>query len=671
MPDSDSVRRAAKLRQQINDYRYHYHVLNESTMSEAAADSLKHELATLEAKYPELVTLDSPTQRVAGQAIEGFRKVEHSQRMLSLNDVFDFDELVAWRERISKLLPGWNGQVFGDLKLDGLACSLVYDDGRLSVAVTRGDGRVGEDVTHNVRTIESVPLTLVNSETFAAMHNGRVEIRGEIVIYDDAFEQLNQQRRAQGEPEFANPRNTAAGSIRQLNPQLTASRPLTFHAYALLHESIESKAEEYQAARELGFIVNPMAMVFADAAAVEQFITTWNEQRAELPYGTDGVVLSVNSTVDYQQLGIAGKAPRGAVAFKYPAEQTTTSIEDIFISIGRTGAATPVARLKPVEVAGSTVGMATLHNAGEIERKDVRVGDTVIIQKAGDIIPEVVEPLLDLRDGSEQPFQMPANCPECDTRLTKQTDDAVWRCPNLRCPARVQQQLEHFASKSALDIDGLGGKNIAALLDGGLISSAADLYQLSEDDLLPLERFADVSASKLVAAIQAKKRPTLARFVFGLGIRHVGQQIAADVATEFKSLDQLQSANYEQLIAVDGVGEVVAASITTWFANPDHQQLLEQFAVVGVEPQPVETTAAAVLDGLSFAITGSLEGMTRDEVADIIRENGGSFQTSVSSKTNYLITGGSIGASKRTKADKYGVEIIDQLGFERLLGQSL
>jgi len=662
-------RRAEKLRNQINDYRYHYHVLNESLMSEAAADSLKHELSQLETKHPELITPNSPTQRVAGEAIEGFSKVDHQSSMLSLNDVFDFEELEAWVDRINKREPSFDEIFFVDLKLDGLACALIYEDSQLTTAVTRGDGSTGEDVTHNVRTIESVPLSLRNSNDFQQLLSGRVEIRGEIVIYNDDFTELNLRREEEDLPTFANPRNTAAGSIRQLDPNLTAQRPLRFHAYAVMHDSLDTKSSEYRAASQLGFIANDMASELDSVQTVESFIDKWAERRERLPYNTDGVVLTVNDSELFQRLGVVGKAPRGAVAYKYPAEQTTTVVEDIFISIGRTGAATPVARLQPVEVAGSTVGMATLHNASEIERKDVRVGDTVIIQKAGDIIPEVVEPLPKLRDGSEQPFEMPSSCPECDTQLTKQDEDAVWRCPNSSCPARVLNQIQHFASKSALDIEGLGEKNVSALLDAGLILSAADLYGLTKEQLLELERFAEVSAEKLVTAIQQKKNPDLIRFIFGLGIRHVGQQTAADLAAEFGSFDAICSATYENLIAIDGIGEVAAESIVAWFGDQDHQDLLDEFEAKGVNPQQL-SLESSVLNGAGFVITGSLDGMTRDETADKIRVAGGVFQTSVSKKTDYLVAGGNVGESKRDKAEKYNVEIIDQTRFEQLLDQT-
>lgn len=656
--------RIDKLRELISDYRYHYHVLDESIMSEAAADSLKHELSQLEEQYPELITPDSPTQRVAGAPLKGFKQLEHSSRMLSLNDVFNEEEINAWRERIIKLLPASTRlEYFADVKMDGLACALVYQDGLLQHAVTRGDGFVGEDVTANVRTIDSVPLRLREDDQYSLFLKGRTEVRGEIVMYKNDFEKLNQARSKSGQALFANPRNTAAGTIRQLDPKLVSERKLHFRAYDLLRDStreIPTYGYAYEAMRALGFLANDQAEVFQDVVSLMKFADKWDEKRTELPFNTDGLVIKVNDRDLYDRLGVVGKAPRGAVALKYAAEQATTKVHDIFISIGRTGAATPVAMLEPVLIAGSTVQMATLHNEGEILRKDIRIGDTVIVHKAGDIIPEVVEPLIKLRDGSEKGFVMPKTCPECQTVLVKlKAEDAAWRCPNEACPSRAWKRIEHFASKGALDIEGLGEKNVIALINSGKVNDQADIYKLAANDLLELDRFADVSANKLVDSIQSKKQPTLARFVFGLGIRHVGSQTAVDLANHFRSLEALSASTIESLSEVDGVGEVVAESIVEWFSEPNNQELLTKFESLEVKPLPVEQVGGK-LSGLHFVVTGSLSTMGRQEAGEKIRAQGGVFQSSVGKDTDYLVVGDNVGASKLAKADKLGTKQITE-----------
>jgi len=662
--------RAAKLRELINDYRYNYHVLNKSTMSEAAADSLKHELSQIEEAHPELITPDSPTQRVAGKPLPGFKQIRHSSRMLSLNDVFDEEEFAAWIARISKLLPGVKLELFTDIKMDGLACALVYQGGVLVQGITRGDGFVGEDVTANIRTIESIPLSLRGSKGYEKFAKGRTEIRGEIVMYKDAFEKLNQAQAKAGKPAFANPRNLAAGTIRQLDPKLVAGRPLQFHAYDLLRADaadVPTNEFAYKAIRELGLISNPQAKILSSAEEVMKFAKTWEEKRQELPFNTDGLVIKVNDRQLFSRLGVVGKAPRGAVAFKYPAEQTTTKVKDIFISIGRTGSATPVAMLEPVVVAGSTVQMATLHNESEIQRKDIRVGDTVIIQKAGDIIPEVVEPLAKLRDGSEKKFVMPTHCPDCNTKLVKsKKQDAIWRCPNNSCPSRAWKQIEHFASKAALDIDGLGEKNVIALLQADLVKDAADIYGVSKEDLLKLERFAETSAAKLVKAIKVKKNPPLPRFIYGLGIRHVGVQTAIDLAAHFKTLHRLGSSTIDELAEVDGVGEVVAAAIVEWFAEPRNKRLLEKFRKYSVEPEEAEEINGP-LKNMSFVVTGSLEMMSREEAGERIRALGGTFQSAVGNETDYLVVGAHVGESKLVKARKLGTKQITEKELFKLL----
>jgi len=663
MSRGDAVERAAKLRELINDYRYNYHVLNKSIMSEAAADSLKHELSQIEAEHPDLITPDSPTQRVAGEPLPGFKKIQHSGRMLSLNDVFDETELRAWVTRTAKLAGSEKFDFFADLKMDGLACALVYQDGALNQGVTRGDGYVGEDVTANIRTIESIPLRLRQAKGSEAFLKGRTEIRGEIVMYKDQFAKLNEEREKQGLPKFANPRNLAAGTIRQLDPKLVAGRPLEFHAYDMLRENPDETPTNdfiYKTIRELGLITNPQAKKLDSIDEVLEFTKTWEDKRKQLPFNTDGLVIKINDRKLQARLGVVGKAPRGAVAFKYPAEQATTKVKDIFVSIGRTGAATPVAMLEPVVVAGSTVQMATLHNEGEIQRKDIRIGDTVIVQKAGDVIPEVVEPLVKLRDGSERKFVMPTHCPDCNTKLAKAKEtEAVWRCPNEHCPSRAWKRVEHFASKAALDIDGLGEKNVIALIDAGLIRDPADLYILKKEDVLKLDRFAEISAGKLVKAIADKKHPSLPRFIYGLGIRHAGVQTAIDLASRFHSLDNLSKATIDELSGVEGVGEVVAEAIVEWFEQPSNRELLQKFEKYGVQPEKAEAVHGPLSDK-NFVVTGSLDSMSREEAAGRIRALGGTFQSSVGKDTDYLVVGANVGESKLKKARDLGTKQIDE-----------
>jgi DNA ligase (NAD+) len=671
MNKAQATARVARLRALINDYRYHYHVLDESIMSEAAADSLKRELTELETTYPELVTPDSPSQRVAGAPLPGFTQVAHSTRMLSLNDVFDEADIQAWRDRIAKLLPpDAKLEYFTDIKMDGLACALVYEDGVLIRGITRGDGFVGEDVTANIRTIESLPLRLRNTKKYQAFSSGRTEVRGEIVMYKSDFARLNEQRAKEGKPLFANPRNTAAGTIRQLNPQLVAGRPLHFRAYDVLRDDPRETptfADVYNALHSLGFLVNQDAKVLTNIKAVMKFADEWEEKRHKLPFNTDGLVLKLNDRELYSRLGVVGKAPRGAVALKYRAEQATTKVKNIFVSIGRTGAATPVAMLEPVVIAGSTVQMATLHNESEIARKDIRIGDTVIVHKAGDIIPEVVEPLKKLRDGSEKVFVMPTKCPECNTKLIKrQAKDAVWRCPNDACPSRSWKRIEHFASKAALDIEGLGEKNVISLMTAGLVKDIADIFTLKAEDLLKLDRFAEISANKLIAAIQAKKHPHLNRFIYGLGIRHIGIQTATDIANSYRTLEATAEATIDNLEAIEGVGTIVAESVVEWFSEEHNQRLLHKCKKLNVWPEPVAQVGGP-LSGKHFVVTGSLSTMGREAAGERIRALGGTFQSSVGKDTDYLVVGANVGASKLTKAAKLGTKQITEEELLKLL----
>ncbi len=664
LPDRNAAQeRIAKLRDIINEYRYHYHVLDESIMSESAADSLKHELSQLEEAYPDLITRDSPTQRVAGVALDKFKKIAHLTPMISLQDVFNREEVEAWVRRTDKLLPAKSDEFFCDVKMDGLACALTYQDGVLLQAVTRGDSRIGEDVTQNVRTIRNVPLRLRSAPGFEHFLVGRAEIRGEIIMTKKEFAALNERQRVAGKPEFANPRNLAAGTIRQLDARLVAERPLSFVGYDLLRDDaddVPTYGYAYDAMRNLGITANVHARVVKGVHDVMEFVDAWDAKRDTLPFNTDGAVIKVNDRTRYHELGVVGKTPRGAVAYKYAAEEATTVVKDIVISIGRTGAATPVAVFDPVQVAGTTVQHASLHNADEIARLDVRIGDTVIIYKAGDIIPQVERVLIDLRPKDAKKIayedELARQYPELE--FERPEGEVVYRVKGLTGPIILKRTLQHFASKGALDIDTLGEKNVEALVDAGLVNDIADIYTLNAEQLIALDRFAELSAKKLVDAIDQKRTPPLERFVFGLGIRHVGIQTAIDLVKTFKSLRALAHATIDELKSIEGVGTVVAESVAAWFADEDNLAMLDKFAALGVRPH--YEAATGKLADTKFVITGSLESMSRDEAADKIRALGGVFQSSIGKDTNYLIAGSKVGASKLAKAQKNGTTVIDE-----------
>jgi DNA ligase (NAD+) len=665
--------RAAGLRKIIDEYRYAYHVLDQSTMSEAAADSLKHELSQIEEQYPELITPDSPTQRVAGQPLDSFKKVTHSQRMLSLQDVFDEQEIEKWAERIEKLLPGTTLEYFADIKMDGLACALIYQDGMFVQAITRGDSFVGEDVTANVKTIQNIPLRLSGSEhpEHAKFSVGRTEIRGEIVLYKSDFEELNRAREVAGEAVYANPRNLAAGTIRQLDPRLVAERPLKFRAYDVIREDPKdtpTNMEVYSSLRAIGIAVNTQARVCKTHDELMDFIHFWGEERLKLAFYTDGLVVKVNDRAVFAELGVVGKTPRGAVAYKYAAEEATTVVKDIVMQIGRTGAATPVAVFDPVQVAGTTVRHASLHNADEIERKDIRIGDTVIVFKAGDIIPQVDRVLTDLRPKNTTTYDFTAELhrqyPELE--FERLDGEAVYRVKGLTGPLILKRAVEHFASKGALDIDGLGEKNVVALVDAGLVHDVADLFVLQKDQLLALDRFAELSADNLISAIADKKSPELHRLIFGLGIRHVGAQTAIDLAKHFRSIDGLMSAELDELRSINGIGEVVAESVMAWTGDLDTIQLIAKLKEVGIQTVFIDTSTGP-LSGMSFVITGTLVTMSRDIAADKIRALGGTFQTAVARGTTYLVMGEKAGASKAVKAQALGTEVISESQLRQML----
>ena len=652
----------------LRQYSFEYYTKEAPTVSDGIYDALIRELKEIESSHPELIVPESPTQRVGNELLDGFVKVEHSSRMLSLNDVFDIHDVEAWIKRMQKLVPGVELDYFADIKMDGLACAIIYQDGLFTQAITRGDSFVGEDVTANVRTIQNVPLRLFGDSIFSV---GRTEIRGEIVLDKKDFDELNAERIKQGEVTYANPRNLAAGTIRQLDPRVVAERPLKFRAYDLLRtnsKDVPTNMIAYQTLHNIGLTVNAEANTLNKIDDVMKYIESWDSRRHDLPFNTDGIVVKLNDRELFQKLGIVGKQPRAAVAYKYPAEEATTIVKDIVISIGRTGAATPVAVFDPVIVAGSTVRHASLHNADEIARKDVRIGDTVVIYKAGDIIPQVDKVITELRPKSSVAYDFLAELhrqyPELE--FERPDGDVVYRVVGETGPIILKRSVEHFASKGALDIDGLGEKNVVALVDSRLVSDLADVFTIRKDQLLSLDRFAELSANNLIKAIKDKKTPELARFIFGLGIRHVGAQTAIDLANHFESVEKLAEATIDELRVVNGIGEVVAESVLAWFSDEDNLDLLDKFKSYDVHPVYV-STANGPLVGKSFVITGSLMTMSRDLAADRIRELGGTFQTSVGKGTTYLVMGDKAGKSKAVKARALGTEVIDESAMLDLL----
>jgi DNA ligase (NAD+) len=752
--------RLIRLRREIDRHRYLLHVLDRAEISEAALDSLKHELAQLEAQYPDLITPDSPSQRVAGQPLDAFNKVTHGKRMLSLTDVFDYGELQAWEDRLLKLLSAEQAEEFrnsgyyAELKLDGFSLSLVYRRGTLIQAATRGDGAVGEDVTVNARTVEAIPLCLeIHPEVEAELKVKEdvavadrlcqiaeralvedIEIRGEVYISKADFAELNRQQEQAGLPVFANPRNLAAGSMRQLDPALTARRRLRFYTFAVEwagEESLRTHAEEHYLARLLGVPVEPHSRHCRTLEQVKAFLEEWEGKRHDLPFGTDGVVINVNNQALFEALGVVGKAPRGAVAFKYAAEQTTTVIQDIVLQIGRTGAVTPVAHFTPVRLAGSTVSRATLHNADEIARKDVRIGDTVVIQKAGDIIPEVVQVLTNLRPLSSVPFvfpqaihgvplrrregevayyvDVPSLVERTQTAAITQSEesggvqqaDHLASGPDNGAAVHVvlgeltKRRIQHFASRSALDIEGLGDKVVGRLVDAGLVQGFADLYQLHADDLLQLEGFAELSVRNLLEAIEESKSRSFPKLLFGLGIRHVGTETAVtisrylageavvsptgegEVASGSRSdgtrvlediLPVLRNMRLDQWSALPDIGPVVAESLFRYFHNPAEQAALDQLVARGMQAPltvlpPGETRPLA---GLTFVVTGTLNSMGREDAQDKIRQAGGTVSESVGKKTSYVVVGENPG-SKADKAASLGVPRLNEEEFLRMI----
>lgn len=689
MNKNEASSRIQKLRGSINRYRYDYHVLNKSIISEAALDSLKHELVQLEEQYPDLITADSPTQRVAGQALEEFKKVRHRERMLSLNDVFSHEELEAWLERIQKIIPGQKLDFYAEPKLDGLAVSLRYVKGQFVQGSTRGNGEVGEDVTQNLRTIEAIPLSLEcldwpkEHDIVQMMRSGIndwVEIRGEVVISKKDFATLNKEQEKKGLAKFANPRNLAAGSIRQLDPKLATARRLSFVAYQVIAPfEIPTHEQEHMLAGALGFVLLESKYV-REIREIREFLEDLHKKRSSLPYQTDGSVINVNNKALWSRLGIVGKAPRYAIAYKFAAEEVTTKVLDIQVQVGRTGTLTPVAILEPVVVAGSTVSRATLHNEDEIKRKDVRIGDTVILRKAGDIIPEVIKSLPELRSGSEKTYHFPRVCPLCGSRVVRAEGEAAWRCSNSQCFGQEREKIIHFTSRAALDIDGAGEAVIDQMLEKQVIRDPADLFFLKIGDIEALERFAQKSAENLYNAIQASKVVDLARFIYGLGIRHIGEQTAFDIAEYLSSKIKAKKVTVahlkrifgevlkEEWANIEGIGPIVAKSLYSTIHSAPFKRLLEKLDEAGLalEVPKFKTKAVLPLAGKTFVFTGTLESITREEAEARVRELGGKASGSVSAKTDYVVVGADAG-SKADKAKKLGVTIVGEKEAKKLL----
>ncbi len=660
MDKAEARKRIVKLKKVINHHRYLYHVLDKPEISDAALDSLKKELQDLENQYPELITPDSPSQRIGGKALDKFEKIRHKKPMLSLQDAFSGEEMEDWQERIQKLIPREKLDYFAELKIDGFAVSLVYRDGVFFKGATRGDGRTGEDVTQNLKTIESIPLKL-NKE----VKKGEIEIRGEVYMTNSTFEKINQERKKKRLSLYANPRNTAAGSIRQLNPKVAASRQLNFLAYSLVTDlGQKNHVQEHEIVRALGFKTD-QGKYCPNLKKVIDFWKKIEKKREKLEYQIDGLVVQVDDNSAFNKLGVVGKAPRGAIAFKFSAEEATTIIKDIIVQVGRTGALTPVAKLKPVEIAGALISRATLHNEDEIKRLDVRIGDTVIVQRAGDVIPDVVKVVKEMRTGKEKKFQMPKKCPICGGKIIRPKGEAVHRCFNKRCSIIQKRQIAHFVSKNAFNIEGLGPKIVNQLTNQGLINNVSDIFTLTKEDLIPLERFDKKSAGNLINAIKQSQEITLARFIYALGIRHVGEETAINLAKYFSNLDKLEKAKLEQFARVKDIGQIVAQSAFKWFNDKSNQKLVDDLIKNGVKIEK-QKRIKKKLSGQVFVLTGHLDRFTRDEAKNRIRALGGDISSSVSKETDFVVVGTEPG-SKHDKAKKLGVKIVNEKEFLKLI----
>lgn len=674
MTEREAKQRIDSLVAEVSRHRTLYYVDDTPEISDAAFDTLARELVALEEAYPQLVRPDSPSQRVGGAPLLAFKKISHRSRMLSLNDAFTYDELREWEERVTKLIGHRPKQYYCEIKMDGLAASLLYMDGVLKTAATRGDGSIGEDVTNNVKTIEAIPLRLTGTSI-----PPRVEIRGEMYIGKKTFAAINLSQKKLGKPLYANPRNLAAGSVRQLDPKITASRQLRFFAYeAYVPDTTwRTHHEEHAAAQRWGVPIEPHSIIADSLREVETFLDRWAKQRSSLPYQIDGAVIRIDQTDDYTKAGVVGKAPRGAIAYKFAAEQASTVVEDIKLQVGRTGAVTPVAVLRPVLVAGTTVSHATLHNADEIARKDVRIGDTVVIQKAGDIIPEVVEVLTRLRPAAAKPFHFPKEWH--GVPLVRPAGEVVYRLASTLHPAIVHRRINHFVSRAAFDIDGLGKERVGLLLENDLIADEVGLFHLKVADLIPLEGMGELSAEKLVKSIAAAKKVSLARFLYALGIRHVGQETAVTLtkycdrvkprASLAEAVDLLSGCSVVELAELEDVGEIVAAAIVDTWHDVAFTKRVKGLLAAGVTRDPADFAQPShpqTLAGQTFVLTGTLASLTREEAKEQIEAAGGHVSGSVSKNTSYVVVGEAPG-SKLAEAERLGVKILSEAQLSKLL----
>jgi DNA ligase (NAD+) len=675
MKDTNKAkRRIDELRETINHHNYRYYVLDSPEISDAEYDELMRELRQLETEHPELVTPDSPTQRIGAPPVEAFGVVEHPRPLLSLANAFSYEELAAWHRRVSNLLGGRQFDLVCEPKIDGLAVALTYVDGLLVTGATRGDGYRGENITQNLKTIRSIPLSVSGEAP------PRFEVRGEVYLPKAGFKKLNEERAKEGLPLFANPRNAAAGSVRQLDSSITARRPLDIFVYGL--GWAEGKAvpdthwEIMQWLKSLGFKINPNIALVRSREEVEEYHRDWGETREEIPYEADGIVAKVNSIALQQELGTVAHEPRWAIAYKFPAVQGTTKLLDIGINVGRTGSLNPYAVLEPVRVGGVVISSAALHNEEDIHRKDIRIGDWVVVQRAGEVIPEIVEPIVSRRTGKERIFHMPACCPVCGTEVIKPEGEAMHRCTNAACPSQALERIKHFVSRGAMDIDGVGEKLCQALFEAGLIKDAADLYYLTREQLLGLERMADKSATNVLNSIKTSKNRPLPRVVFALGIAHVGDQYAELLAEHFDSVDALAKASEEELSTIPSIGPKIAESIVAFFRQKGNIQIIEKLkkAKVKLEKGEVEKVGEGLvpsrpLAGLEFVLTGKLESFSRPEAEARVKALGGKAGSDVTRKTSYVVVGADPG-SKLAKARKLGIKTLSEAEFLNLLDEA-
>lgn len=660
----EARKRISELREQILYHEKKYYVDNDPQISDYEFDQLMAELKRLEEAFPEFITPDSPTQRVGEKPVEGFLTVEHRRPMLSIENCYDVEGLKEFDERIRKLLPKEKIEYVAELKIDGLSISITYRDGRYQQAVTRGDGFRGDDVTAQVKTIRSLPLSIPITD--------EVEVRGEIYLPYESFKKINQEREKKGEPLFANPRNAAAGSIRLLDPREVASRNLDIFLYYIFINGQErpSQWENLLQLKKLGFKTNPHSRLCFSLDEVIDYYQEWTEKRDSLEYDVDGVVVKVNSTRQRELLGATAKSPRWAISFKFPARQATTRIKEIIIQVGRTGALTPVAILEPVQISGTTISRCTLHNEEELKRKDIRVGDYILLERSGDVIPHVVSVMKERRTGKEKPFIWPKTCPVCHSAIYKEEGEAISRCINPSCPARIRESILHFASRRAMNIEGLGEALVDQLLAAGLIKQIPDLYHLQYEDLIKLERMGPKSAQNLLDQIEESKSRELWRLIFALGIRHVGEKLAQSLAKKFLDLEKLARASEEELMTLEDVGPKVARSIVFFFAQPENRELIKKLKEAGLKfKETTEKVGPQPLQGLTFVLTGTLSSMTREQAKEKIERLGGSVSSSVSKKTDYLIVGEEPG-SKLDKARQLGVKTLDEKEFLKLLGEA-